>query len=51
MPTLPQEQIDEIEHEMADLVHENAELRKRIQGLEWAEVEIRRIKAAYPDLG
>lgn len=50
MPYMPQEQIDEIEHEMSDLIDELAELRKRIQGLEYAEAEIRRIKAAYPDI-
>ena len=42
MPTLAQEQIDEIEHEMADLVDENKELRQANTAL---LAELARIKA------
>jgi len=48
MPYMTQEQIDEIQHEMGDLVDENAELRKINAALEAA---LREFKARYPELG
>ena len=48
MPTIPQEQIDEIQHEMAELLEQLDEALKRAEA---AEIELRRIKAAYPELG
>jgi len=48
MPILPQEQIDEIQHEMAELIEQLDEALKKAEA---AEIELRRIKAAYPELG
>ena len=42
MPVLSRDMIAEIEHEMADLVEENNELRKRLTA---ALAELNRIKA------
>lgn len=46
MPYLPPQVIQEIEHEIADLVDENAMLRKRA---EEAERQLREFKTRYPD--
>ncbi len=50
MPTIPQEQIDEIQHEMADLLEQLAEAMKWKPRAEAAESEVRRIKTDYPDV-
>ncbi len=46
MPTLPQEQIDEIEHEMADLIEQLEEQTKRADA---AESQLRDFKTRHPD--
>ena len=48
MPVIPQEQIDEIQHEMAELIEQLEVTKKRAEA---AETELRRIKAAYPEVG
>jgi len=48
VPTIPQAQIDEIQHEMAELLEQLEEATHRA---EVAETELRRIKAAFPELG
>ena len=48
MPILPQEQINEIQHEMAELLEQLDEAQKRAEA---AETELRRIKAAYTEIG
>ncbi len=48
MPILPQEQIDEIQHEMAELIEQ---LDVTMKAKEALEIELRRIKAAYPEIG
>jgi len=47
MPYLPKEVIHEIELEIADLVDENAELRKRADE---AERQLREFKTRYPEV-
>ena len=47
MPTLPQEQIDEIEHEMADLIEQLEEQTKRADA---AEIELREFRTRNPDV-
>jgi regulator of replication initiation timing len=47
MPTLSQDVLEEIEHEIMDLVEENKILRAERDAL---LAEIQRIKAAHPDL-
>jgi len=47
MPTLAQEQIDEIEHEMADLLEQLEEQTKRADA---AEREVRVFRTRHPDL-
>ena len=45
MPTIPQEQLDEIQYEIADLVDENNTLRKRNADLERENASL--IEALY----
>jgi len=48
MPTLSQDQIDEMEHTFIDLLDQLEEATHRA---DVAEAEVRRIKAAFPELG
>ncbi len=48
MPTMSQDQIDEIQHEMAELIEQ---LKDASHRAEVAETELRRIKSAFPELG
>ena len=48
MPTMSQDQIDEIQHEMAELIEQ---LKDATHRAEVAEAMIRDIKARYPELG
>jgi len=48
MPTVSKEQIIEMELTMADLLEQLDEALKRAEA---AETELRRIRAAYPELG
>jgi len=48
MPYITQEQIDEIQHEMADLIEQLEETTLRLKA---AEAEVRDFKARYPELG